>query len=238
MKLFKTPDTITFICPPELLGVIAPPIRAADFLPDWYKKLPAVDPEVQSVSNPAITIKRCMPFLDALTLGYILVTPAEISFQVNATGTEVTHHSEFLKVVQVVVDAHGAYQIKGAPEAKRVALKLMMHWTVKTPPGWSTLFVPLLNRENPHFDVFSGLVDTDCYDTVVNLPFFMRPGTFGKTFMVPKGAPICQLIPVKRADLDMVVRAAGPDETAAKSRTHAVLNTAHGWYRQHIRAKR
>jgi hypothetical protein len=228
--------TITFHCLPEYMGVIAPPIRAADFLPDWYKKLPAIDPDVYAVNNPALTIKRCMPFQDAMTEGYILVTPAEITFEVDAAGTSVTHHSEFLKVTRVI-DAHPAYQIKGAPRAaSRVALKFLMHWVVKTPPGWSTLFIPLINREQPEIEIFSGLVDTDRYDAVVNLPFFLK--VTGKTFILPKGTPICQLIPVKRNDFTMVVRAATPDETLAKQRMNSVLDSALGWYRQHIRAKR
>jgi hypothetical protein len=198
--------------------------------------MPPVDPEVQTVSNAATTIKRCMPFVDALTQGYIMVTPAEINFEVDATGGSVTHHSEFLKTVPVMVDAHPVYQLKGAPEATRVALKFMMHWVIKTPPGWSTLFVPLLNRENPHFDVFSGLVDTDRYDAVVNLPFFLK--VKGKRFTLPKGTPICQLIPIKRADLNMVVRAARPDEMADRWRMHAALTSALGWYRAHVRGKR
>ena len=52
--------------------MIAEPIPAKSCLPVWFKNLPAVANEDLSVKNNALTIKRCMPFIDALTTGWII----------------------------------------------------------------------------------------------------------------------------------------------------------------------
>ena len=35
---------IRFLCSPEDDGVIAPPVAAKTVMPDWFRKLPAIDP--------------------------------------------------------------------------------------------------------------------------------------------------------------------------------------------------
>jgi hypothetical protein len=63
---------ISFVCAPEDKGVIAEPVPAKTSLPDWFRRLPAIDGANVSATNNGLTVKRCMPFLDAMTLGFIL----------------------------------------------------------------------------------------------------------------------------------------------------------------------
>ena len=65
----RTPASIRFLCKPEDHGVIAEPVPAKTVLPDWFRKLPAVDKQHASATNNGLTVKRCMPFLDAMTIG-------------------------------------------------------------------------------------------------------------------------------------------------------------------------
>ena len=64
--------SISFLCDPDDLGVIAEPFQAKAHLPDWFRKLPAVDKAELGVGANGQTVKRCMPFLDAMTLGWII----------------------------------------------------------------------------------------------------------------------------------------------------------------------
>lgn len=70
MKLFPRSDaSVRFLCAPEDEGVIAPPVPAKNYLPDWFRRLPAVDETRLAPTNTGLTIKRCMPFLDAMNTG-------------------------------------------------------------------------------------------------------------------------------------------------------------------------
>ena len=79
---------IQFLCSPEDLGVIAPPVPAKTVLPDWFRKLPAVDREHVSARNNGLTIKRCMPFLDAMATGWILPLAATVRLEIKDGGND------------------------------------------------------------------------------------------------------------------------------------------------------
>jgi hypothetical protein len=222
---------ITFRCDPELYGVIPAPAPSTAMLPEWFRKLPPIDAEMHNVENPGLTIKRCMPFLDALTIGHILLSPADISVEINDKGVKTSS-----RFPRPLVESHKSYQIKGAPESTRAALKLLSLWTVTTPPGWSTLFIPLLNRPNDLVDVLSGVVDTDTYRLPVNIVFFVKPKD--GLFTIPKGYPICQMIPFRRSGDKTVIRASTPDEIKQSAKQSLNIYSMLGWYRKIIWSKR
>ena len=72
MKFRHRRQVIEFLCRPEDLGVIAEPIPAKTALPSWLRKLPGVDRTNLTATNNGLTVKRCMPFLDAMTTGWLI----------------------------------------------------------------------------------------------------------------------------------------------------------------------
>ena len=54
----QTSSSIQFLCRPEDHRVVAPPVPAKTDLPDWFRKLPAVDPQQASAINNGLTVKR------------------------------------------------------------------------------------------------------------------------------------------------------------------------------------
>jgi hypothetical protein len=68
-------------------------------------------------------------------------------------------------------------------------------WSIKTPKGYSTLFVQPMHRESI-FTILPGIVDTDIYTAPVNFPFIINDINFEG--LIPKGTPIAQIIPIKR----------------------------------------
>ncbi len=52
-----------------------PPGSGQAYLPDWFRKLPAIDEARLSTTDTGLTVKRCLPFLDAMTTGWILLWP-------------------------------------------------------------------------------------------------------------------------------------------------------------------
>lgn len=71
----------------------------------------------------------------------------------------------------------------------------MNPWAIKTPKGYSVLFVQPFHRESV-FTILPGIVDTDSYTIPVNFPFVINDSNFEGT--IPMGTPIAQVIPFKR----------------------------------------
>lgn len=234
-RLSRPAPIITFTCSPEDLGVIAEPLQAKKALPDWFRRLPAIDKTVQSATNSGITIKRCMPFLDALATGWILPLAATVRLDIKDGGKTVDAGWEFDRTM---VSNHGAHQVAGHPRGHLPPCKFHNYWTIRTPPGWSCLFLPPLNRPDVPFECLAGIVDTDTYTAPVHFPFFAT-GKDG-LHVVAKGTPLVQVIPFRRDAVisDAEIRAERVEEGERRVAMHRSTTTADGWYRQHARAER
>jgi len=182
---------ITFCCINEQMAEVWPhPQPASRFIPDEYKKLQRF--EKNSFHRP--TVKTCIPFLDSLTMGYIIpfdqdyvVDPIENDFSVTPANRE---QNEF-----------GFHHNAQLPEEwKKVtgenAGKFHNKWLIKTPPGYSCLFIKPMNRLETRFEIIAGVVDTDVYLNVINFPFILHKRD--EQFMIKKGEPMIQVIPFKR----------------------------------------
>lgn len=237
LSFLKTAEKpcIEFLCAPEDHGVIAEPVPAKSIMPSWFKKLPAVDASVVSPGNNGLTVKRCMPFIDAMTTGWIIPAAATVRLEVRDDGATVDAGWEIDKVM---ISNHGAHQVAGNPREPRPPCKFHNYWTVKTPPGWSCLFVPPLNRPDPVVEVIAGVVDTDTYTSLIHFPFFAITGD--GTYTIERGTPLVQVIPFKRSDAHLTgnVRAEKPDEAETRLRILRSTQAAEGWYRKVARAAR
>ncbi|MBC8130028.1 MAG: hypothetical protein H7Y08_06865 [Rhizobiaceae bacterium] len=226
---------IRFLCQKDDLGIIAEPRPAKAALPEWFRKLPAIDAEKASASDSGITIKRCMPFLDAMTAGWILPLAATVRLEIKEEGTVVESGWDFDKTL---VSNHAPHQITGHPKSPRPPAKFHNYWAIRTAPGWSCLFVPPLNRPNGVFEAVSGVVDTDTYHALIHFPFF--PIGPDGLHVIEKGTPLVQVIPFRRADVELKseIRAETPEEAAEQNHVYRSTIAAPGWYRRFARAER
>lgn len=226
---------ILFTCAPEDEGVIAPPIPAKSYMPDWFRKLPATDPEVEADKNSGQTVKRCMPFLDAMTTGWIIPLVADLRLEISEDGAKVEAGWDFDRTL---VSFHGRHQVAGPPMSPRPPMKFHNYWTITTPPGWSCLFVDPLNRPNGIFEIVAGVVNTDTYRSPINFRFFAT-GEDGLQ-VISKGAPLVQVIPFRRSDtyLPAEIRAENPVERAQSRKIFRNTLSGQGWYRRFARAER
>lgn len=227
--------TIRFLCAPEDEGVIAPPVAAKTHLPDWFRKLPAVDRDKLGTGDTGLTVKRCMPFLDAMTTGFILPLAATVRLDIADGGRTVTAGWDFDKTM---VSNHGAHQVAGHPNGHMPPCKFHNYWSIRTPKGWSCLFVPLLNRADPVFEPVAGIVDTDSYVAPIHFPFFAR-GADG-LHELEKGTPLVQVIPFQRQTTQLAAHIGSETGLEAAERKKVFRNTlaSPGWYRKAARAAR
>jgi hypothetical protein len=181
-------QAIEFHTMPHLLGKIPQPIPASRAVPEWYRKMP------QQKTPELSTVKRCMPFLDALTAGYLIPIVDRAHIALSEAG-------EF-KIESVVfdpplVEVHSRDQFPGAPFPEVPALKFNSPWVIRTPPGYSTLFVSPLNRIELPILPLSGIVDTDTFYIPISFPVLYLLG-LGTELEIPRGTPLVQAIPFKR----------------------------------------
>ena len=196
-NIFKKTPIIEFYCHPDLEGTIPEPKPASKYIAEWYKKIPAFIPGSRdSFGANAMTAKKCFPMLDAMTLGYVIPLCADLNIITDAGCTKIdVTNPPGLKVAEF----HGLDQIGGAkaPGAPADPIKFINYWVIKTAPGWSTLFLPLINDiHNKNFTCLSALVDTDTYHKEINFPAIWHTKNFDD--ILPAGAPLVVAIPIKR----------------------------------------
>jgi hypothetical protein len=141
------------------------------------------------------TIKRCMPVFDAISAGYIITLPADVYVSIR-NEEQYFQWSDFN-----LIQFHPVEQAPNHPTRKPYSYpKWINYWAIKTPKGYSTLFVQPMHRESL-FTILPGIVDTDEYCAPVNFPFVINDSKFEG--IIPKGTPIAQVIPFKRESWEM-----------------------------------
>ncbi|MEN3149210.1 DUF6065 family protein [Neorhizobium sp. IRAMC:178] len=233
--LRKPQPRLIFSCRKEDEGVIPPPVRAKTALPDWFRKLPPVDHAHVAPTNSGLTVKRCMPFFDAMAAGWIIGLSATVRLEISADGKNVDCGWDFDRTM---VSNHAGHQVAGHPRDSMPPCKFHNYWTIRTSPGWSCLFVPPLNRPNGVFEVVAGVVDTDTYQSEIHFPFFAT-GEDG-LHVLERGTPIVQVIPFRRetSDLAADIRAESAAEGTVRKTILRKTLASDGWYRRFARAQR
>lgn len=185
-------------------------------IPDWFKKL--------KHTHDKQTIKGCMPFLDSLTIGYILKMPIDyyvehnIEIEGNKNSGVKTNVCEVFGVTDGLNlnyseqnNFHPTEQLEGCPyleKNKNLAFhKINNPFIIKTPPGYSCLFVSPLNNSDDRFSIIPGIVDTDKYDLEINFPIVFNGDKYEvlKT-TIKRGTPYVQIIPFKRDSWKLKVK--------------------------------
>jgi len=169
------------------------PVPSIKILPEWYKDIESYVGGERVSSGVGIntpTIKRCMPVFDAIGAGYIITLPADVVVYIK-DGKQCFESAEFS-----LVGTHEINQAPNHPARNDYPYpKWINPWAIKTPEGYSCLFVQPMHRESL-FTIFPGIVDTDTYTAPVNFPMVINDSNFEG--IIPKGTPIVQVIPFKR----------------------------------------
>lgn len=180
-------------------GLFDPPEPSVKNIPEWYKNQDKyiggkkeVSAETGLFNN---TVKACMPVFDMMSAGYVIKTPADIHVDHDEDGLP-----KFSWAVNfyTCIESHGTMQydrLKIGEEYAKIAYKFINPWIVKTPKGYSSLFITPTHRDDLPFYSLPGIVDTDKHPIPVNFPFFIKKDFKG---MIPMGTPIIQIIPFKR----------------------------------------
>ena len=203
------------------------PIPAKLNVPEWYKKL-----EYSVVKR---TIKGCMPFLDTLTSGYLLKMPQDFHVRHNVDiknkeeeifkdsfQTFGLHDMSQILLAKSLnlnsgIDVHPLKQLEGSlfiEKNKNLPFyKILNPWKIKTPKGYSCLFVSPLNNSDDRFSIIPGIVDTDTFPNEINFPIVINGDKYPTLeTTIAKGTPFVQVIPFKRDSWKMILKSRAQKE--------------------------
>jgi len=145
-------------------------------------------------------VKKCPPFIDAMTSGFLLplvadlrVENGEFSWDRDVPAGELNCYG------RSPIDFHDGTQVAGTPlfDDDRFIIKFNNYWTVELPPGYSLLVMHPINRHDLPFMTLTGLVDADRYvDNFIHFPARWRDPDFNG--ILPAGTPVAQCLPLKR----------------------------------------
>jgi hypothetical protein len=170
------------------------PVTAKKIIPQWYKNGETLflDP-IEKTKDKGL--KTCIPFLDGLTSGYLLLTPADIYVVDTPLGIKITF-DENIKYDPVGIRKGETGHTIPRPAGHRTDHLIWKGiWGIKTPKNYSVLVTHPLNRFDLPFTTMSGLMDSDKFISSGNIPFFIKKDFEGT---IPKGTPFAQIIPIKR----------------------------------------
>jgi hypothetical protein len=174
-----------------------PPIQPAiKHIPEWHSKMPR---EVNHEDgNWTRTVKTCMPFFDAMALGFIIPCPVDLRLSVSENGTNISYRYHGYPDPQgtgsssSAVTGHDNSQTLGYHDG--AVIKIASPYFIETAPGYSALITAPFNKLKGLLP-FSGLVSTDKYKNPVNIPC-RWVGPDGE-FFVRFGEPLAQVVVVK-----------------------------------------
>ena len=229
-------QTLKFRCPPELEGLLPPPVAAAQGVPDWLKAMPTKAFSGINLRDEQ-TVKRCPPFVDAMTC---FLLPLICDLRIEAG--QITWDNEIppggaLDFPRSPIGFHDPGQVTGTPlfDSDRLFIKFHNLWTIEAPEGYAVFFTHPVNRFDLPFTTLSGLVDCDRFsDTWIHFPAHWHNTSFQG--VLPKGTPIAQCIPVKRESWTAQTSSFTAEETQRIHEMRNALRREHDLYRKKFRA--
>lgn len=233
----KKMKKISFIPNSQIIfDVVEPPIPSKKIIPEWYKKSTRFfDGNEYTMKNENIAdIKSCIPFFDSISSGYIQNTWFDI--QVESFGEEVSLRWR----AEEFDDTFSTRPVETAKHFPKPEGVFNSHfvfrypYSIKTPPGYSTLFTQPFNRFDTPFIALTGIVDTDTLITNGNYPIFIKKGFSG---VINSGTPILQMIPFKRDDWFSEKENFNENENALSIIYHKIKNS-YGFYKKNIWIKK
>ena len=230
---------IVFRCDPALADFLPGPVPARAALPDWIR---AMQPRSFSPTHgrEVRTVKQCPPFIDAMSYGFIMPLPCDVTVRDGALSwnwdvpTPSVHAHP-----RSPISFHVAEQVEGTPlhGPDQVLVKFNSFWTIELEPGWSLFATHPVNREDLPFRLVTGLVDADRFSDVgILFPARWTDPSFSGTLR--RGTPVAQCFAVPRTVPDLVFESFSAEAAARYDETAEALLSAPGVYRRRFRDRR
>lgn len=229
---------LTFRCARELAAILPPPTPAVEGLPDWFKAMPqkAFNSLMQEETQ---TVKRCPPFIDAMTYGFLIPLASDIRIANGEFSWDMPIPPGPVTFLRSPISLHDPSQVEGSPffTDDQFIIKFTNFWTIEAPTGYSLLFTHPVNRVDLPFRTITGFVDSDYYkDNLVHFPAQWHDSDFSG--VLPRGTPVAQCIPVKRDSWTHEITTFSDEQASRLREISDAIKREDGVYRRQFRAKK
>jgi len=218
---------------------LARPVLARHALPEWLRTMPRVAFS-ETHGQDVRTVKQCPPFVDAMSHGFIIPLPCDVSVRDGVLSWDWDYPALSVEShPRSPISFHVPAQATGAPfhNPDVAIVKFNSFWTIELQPGFSLFATHPVNRADLPFRSLTGLVDCDRFgDVGVLFPaVWIDPKFEG---VLARGTPVAQCFPVERRPLDLSFETFSADEVRRYDATAAALLSRPGVYRRQFRARR
>ncbi|MBS1301539.1 hypothetical protein [Loktanella sp. SALINAS62] len=195
--------------------------------------------EISPSEHELPTAKKCPPFLDILQTGFYLRSVGDI--EVTDEGFQFETRQEIpdeLSYLRSPMSFHDLAQLRGCTidQFEGEVVKFHNYYTIKTAPGYSTMFTHPANDFSSPFNTISAIVDTDRYYHVpVQIPAIWRNTSFRG--IVPTGTPIAQCYVIRRETFSLRVAEMSYEEEEKLLEESKKNSLTDGLYRKMFRSK-
>lgn len=176
-------------------NVVDRPVPATTFMPQWYRDLEQYHGGKLITIGTGVnaTAKKCVPFLDGMTVGYTVPLWTDLNVIKNKNGkTEINWRTTI-----PVFEIHpGAENYVPPPFGYGSTVwKFLTHFRVKTPAGYSVLVTAPSGHFQSPFRPLPAVIDTDGDILDFSYPMWLKDDYEG---IIERGIPMVTIIPFKR----------------------------------------
>jgi hypothetical protein len=221
----------------EVHNLIEPPQPGKSTIPQWFKDMPGFNPARDPLmfDNEGTLVnkhlKMCMPFIDAITGGFVQKTWCDIYIKPgdNRTATYNWAHNP------APLGDRGKCNVPISDKYYPLEFHWIVPWIPKLPDGYSLLITHPHNRLDLPFTTLSGIIDADKFHHVGfgQYPFYIDHNFEG---IIPFGTPMFQMIPFKRDDWKSTIK----EFNIAEQKKKSYLSLREYWsvYKNHFWQKK
>lgn len=183
------------------------PVLAKSLMPDWWKKMKVF----QSVrGNRTQTIRACPAMHDWTKSGWLLCSNRDMEVLVGSDRDSLSNENFATRDPNsgqsYASPTHPSDQFDNAfdylPDGEfghvKDAFKMRNPWNIITPPGYSCYYLDPFLFQNKYFATWQGIIDTDEFNVNQDNSQIIFYPRVNESFTIPKGTPLCQIIPFKR----------------------------------------
>jgi len=165
------------------------------YIPDWFKDMPISVNTIDGLGSDH-TAKKCIPFLDSLTSGYIQELACDVYIEPTADG-EINYRwaGPFRPMSTRREETRSSNSMPNFSGYYNQEFHWNSFWEPKTPDGYSTFYFHPANRFDLPFLTHNAIIDTDKWPLTGPVPFVIKKGFSG---LIPAGTPIYQMLFIKR----------------------------------------
>jgi hypothetical protein len=230
---------IVFRCDPAIENELIRPVAARAALPDWLRAMPRT--AFSELHGQEVrTVKQCPPFVDAMSHGFIIPLPCDVTVHDGVLSWDWEHPALNVEAhPRSPVSFHVPAQVTGTPfyDPDVAIVKFNSFWTIELEPGYSLFATHPVNRADLPFRLLTGVVDCDRFtDVGILFPAVWTDANFEG--LLPRGTPIAQCFPILRDALELQFQPFSAEEAERYESTANILLSHPGAYRRRFRVRR